>query len=106
VSRELWEPGEVAFFEYHCLESEDSQDVDLWVRSHTKVTILELQVNSSEGMLLAEREEAAMPFTYQVRFFDGTEGGVWEDELSESADDWYRPDPPERLRVWPEHARL
>ena len=32
--RDEWPPGTVAWFEYHCQESDDSDDADLWYRSH------------------------------------------------------------------------
>jgi hypothetical protein len=35
-----WDAGEEAYFEYHCLESMDSSDADLWLRSHQTVEIL------------------------------------------------------------------
>ena len=45
---------------------------------------------------LAERCEAAEVFCYTVRFADGVEWMVFEDELCVSPKDFCRPDPPAR----------
>lgn len=92
--RECWSPGERAWFEYHCWEHPDSHDAPAWYRSHQRVTILAVDQNDSAGMTRAERDEAAMPYTYTARFSDGLEWCVFEDELSESRVVWCRPDPP------------
>ena len=93
--RESWSPGESAWFEYHCWESSESYDAQAWYHSHQRVTVVSLQENDSAGMTRAERDDAGMPYTYTVRFSDGLEWCAFEDELSESQGDWYRPDPPE-----------
>jgi hypothetical protein len=94
--REQWHAGEVSWFEYHCWESPDSADAQAWYRSHQKVTVLSLQKNDSDGMTRAQRIDAGMPFTYTVQFADGLQWCAFEDELSDSRDAWYRPDPPEK----------
>lgn len=86
--------GSVRWFEYHCWESPESADAPAWYHSHQQVVVGEVQVNDSAGMTREERDEAAMPFTYDVTFPDGLVWGAFEDELSETKDDWYRPDPP------------
>ena len=96
MTREQWLPGERAWFEYHCWESPESNDAEVWYRSHQQVTVLNMHLNGTDGMTLAEREDAAMIRTYTVRFDDGLEWGVWEDELTDSPAEWYRPDPPRR----------
>ena len=94
MQRERWAPGETAWFEYHCWESPESNDAPAWYRSHQRVTVLSLQENDGAGMTRAERDDAATPFTYTVRFPDGLEWCAIEDELSDTQEDWYRPDPP------------
>lgn len=94
---EIWEPGAQAWFEYHCLESDESADAAVWYRSHQKVTVLRMS-SDGIGMTRAERDEAGMPLTYTARFEDGLEWDVFEDELSETQEAWYRPDPPVRVR--------
>lgn len=89
-----WQAGDQPWFEYHCRESPDSVDAPAWRRSHQRVTVLALNVNDSEGMTRAERDEAAMPFTYTVQFADGLTWDAVEDELTATRDEWYRPDPP------------
>lgn len=94
ATRERWQVGERAWFEYHCWESPRSQDAPAWYHSHQQVTVLAVDENDSAGMTRAERDDAAMPFTYTVRFDDGLEWAVFEDELTADRADWYRPDPP------------
>lgn len=91
-----WAAGAILLFEYHCTEEHSSADAELWYRSHSRVEVLGLNPGDSLGMELGERIEEALPFTYRVRFPDGYEGDVWEDELSTSRDCWHRPDPPKR----------
>lgn len=91
---EVWPVGSRPYFEYHCWESPQSLDAPAWRRSHQRVTVLAVEENDSAGMTRAERDEAAMPFTYQVRFPDGVEWTAFEDELLASADHYTRPAPP------------
>ncbi len=88
-----YSPGEVKLFEYHCLESEDSADAELWYRSHQIVTVLSL-VEPGGGETQEERAENGEPAVYRVRFSDGFTVDVYEDELSDTKEVWYRPDPP------------
>ncbi len=98
--KEHWHPGEEAWFEYHCLESNKSNDAELWHRSHQEVTVLGVEgppnAEPWEGTTWHERADAAMPKTYRVRFPDGHEGAAWEDELMTDRAGFYRPDPPRR----------
>jgi len=82
------------YFEYHCKESHDSCDADLWYRSHQQVTILELTSPDSLGMSREERVEEGMVFVYKVKFDDGFIKEAFEDELLSSPKFYYRPDPP------------
>lgn len=97
--RNQWQPGAEAWFEYHCWESEDSNDADLWHRSHQKVTVVaEYECDGQREYLptFEDRCEAGMPLTYGVRWSDGHQGAVWEDELLTGPEHYYRPDPPKR----------
>jgi len=85
--------GETLWFEYHCNESSDSPDAPAWYHSHQKATILSLEENGY-GNTLIERIDNGMPAVYKVRFEDGLEWDVFEDELMDSPDDFHRPDPP------------
>lgn len=93
-TRDTWEVGEQAWFEYHCLESSESADAPVWYRSHQRVTVLDMEENDGADMTREERSANGCPFTYTVRFEDGLEWDVFEDELSDSKDAWHRPDPP------------
>jgi len=70
-------------FEYHCYEGEDSADAELWHRTHQPVTILARLNKGSK--YLEER-------MYRVRFADGFEHDVFDDELVATTADYYRPD--------------
>lgn len=98
--RDEWKVGDTAWFEYHCSESEDSDDADLWYRSHQQVTVVDVpnpeDYSYGDGKTLEERMENASPRSYTVKFSDGVESRVIEDELFTSKDDFYRPDPPRK----------
>lgn len=70
-------------FEYHCYESGDSCDAELWHHTHQEVIILNKLTNI---------DEADIGRMYRVRFSDGFEGDVCDDELVKSPKDYYRPD--------------
>lgn len=93
--KEHWEIGETPFFEYHCWESHDSADADLWYRSHQRVTVLGEGDHDGKGMTFEERCEAGHPKVYRIRFVDGHEGYALDDELMEDSSGFCRPDPPE-----------
>jgi hypothetical protein len=88
--------GSVCFYEYHCLESANSSDAQLWYRSHQRVTVLGLDPDSDVPDIptKAERADEGQPLVYRVRFADGHEGSVFEDELLDSETEYTRPDPP------------
>jgi hypothetical protein len=94
--KEHWNPGERAWFEYQCWESDESCDAELWKHTHQQVTIIgesdsdELcAVNS-----LDERIAGACMKVYNVRFDDGFEYEVVEDELFTDKKYWEREDYP------------
>lgn len=66
-------------FEYHCYEGEDSNDAELWHHTHQSVTVLNVIEEADELM-------------YHVRFDDGFEADVFDDELVDSPEKYYRPD--------------
>lgn len=70
------------WFEYHCYEGEDSCDAKLWHHTHQEVIVLhELEnIDIETGQM------------YRVKFTDGFEAGVFEDELVESPAEFYRGD--------------
>lgn len=86
---------ELAFFEYHCWESHESDDAQLWYRSHQPVMIL--RMDGDRAFLKhteEERYESACLLSYRVRFADGFEATAMEDELLDSEADYCRADPP------------
>lgn len=93
-AREAWLPGDLAWFEYHCLESDDSADAALWHRSHQQVMVLGRAADEDLGGTLLERAEAGCPNAYRIRFGDGHEGTALEDELLTGPEHYERPGPP------------
>lgn len=86
--------GEMPWFEYHCNESPNSPDAPAWYRSHQKVKVLNL-VEKGNGRTKKERiEDMGEPAVYNVEFTDGLTWDVFEDELVDSPNEFYRPDPP------------
>lgn len=95
--REQWQPGDTAWFEYHCLEAAESPDAPVWYRSHQRVTVLSLDRNDAPASsTFTERSTDGTPYTYRVRFSDGLEWDVFEDELFTGPEHFQRPDPPEK----------
>jgi len=85
-------PGQRLWFEYHCFESHDSGDAELWYRSHQKVTVIEpLPFGKLDDEASVEDRGGRV---YLVRFADGFEGHVTWDELLDSPTEFERPDPP------------
>ena len=64
-------PDQEYWFEYHCLESEESADAELWHHTAQFVTIL-------SQIPIKEAEELPM---YKVQFKDGFSYDVFDDEL-------------------------
>jgi len=81
------------FFEYRCFESPESQDSLIWYHSHQEVTVLSEVDSDGKGKTRKERNEDGTPLVYLVRFHDGFECPVFEDELLESVDMYERPEP-------------
>jgi hypothetical protein len=97
--REMWSPGDGAWFEYHCWEDPKSCDANLWYHSHQRVTVLGKADADGwhkgwDGSMMKDRAEAGAPRAYTVRFQDGYERTAGEDELMTSRRGFYRPDPP------------
>jgi len=105
-NKERWEPGERAYFEYHCNQAHDSAHAQWWYRSHQPVTVLALITSDApSGWSMDDRGEGGTPRTYRVRWDDGEEGDVFEDELLESDADFDRnawcPPPDWKSRLGP-----
>lgn len=69
-------------FEYHCYEGEDSSDAELWHHTHQQVIVLN-KLTNIDGFDVGKM--------YRVRFGDGLEYDVSDDELMQSPNDYYRP---------------
>lgn len=92
-------PGEHCWFEYHCWEDDESEDATIWYRSHQKVTVLGL-VEEGYGETPQDRADQGEPASYLVRFKDGVEWEVFEDEiLLDSPKDFCKEDPPPMSRA-------
>jgi hypothetical protein len=95
-TKEQWHPGDKAWFEYHCFESDDSADAPAWRHSHQQVTVLEEVEKEArdEGLDAVARQKEGWFSVYKVRFEDGLEWDVFEDELLTNPRFFNRPDPP------------
>ena len=93
-NKDQWNKDEQAWFEYHCLESPNSIDAKLWYHSHQLVTVLSIEPSDAVGDTYLEREENGQPQLYLVRFPDGWEYSVFEDELLTNIAGYERDDPP------------
>lgn len=69
-------------FEYHCYEGEDSADAELWRHTHQPVEVLRKIGEPPEY-------ETRM---YRVRFADGLEADVFDDELVHDTSEFQRKD--------------
>ena len=91
----VWATGSRVWFEYHCSESPESSDAPAWYHSHQQVEVLGLtdceQVSYTTH---GERMDGGMVLVYQVRFDDGLEWSVFEDELLTDPSEFERADPP------------
>ena len=92
VLREDNKVGKTFWFEYHCYESPESCDAELWYRSHQKVKVIGVSEWSFDEF--EDRMDDAQPRVYLVEWEDGFQYDVFEDELMESKDEFYSPDPP------------
>lgn len=88
--------GRRRWFEYHCWESPESADSELWYRSHQRVTIVALEAieDGAEKLTMVQRLDGGIPAVYRVRFNDGYQGSVFEDELLCWRSEFQRPTPP------------
>ena len=94
--KERWLPGEKAWFEYRCLESDESGDAPAWLHSHQQVEVLSDRdcEGREAGLSFLERDEEGWPDSYRIRFSDGLEWDAYEDELLTSKRFFEREDPP------------
>ena len=83
--------GTEFWFEYHCYESPNSVDAQIWSRSHQQVKVINVSEWSHNN--LEDRVEDASPRVYKIRFEDGFECDAFEDELMTSQKEFYRPNP-------------
>lgn len=89
-----WQPGEVAYFEYHCYMGHDSADAELWYRTHQPVQVVKM-TDRGYGRTYADRAENGAPRMYRIKFLDGLVSDAFEDELYTSTRFWTRDfDPP------------
>lgn len=70
------------WFEYHGYEGEDSCDAELWHHTHQQVGVF--------GLLRGGDPEVGK--MYRIRFTDGFEYEIFDDELVNNPSDFYRPD--------------
>lgn len=73
--------GDRYLFEYHCWESNESSDAVLWHHTNQSVCIVAVGDCDVCYTTIEERAETGHPLVYLVRFDDGVEGTVFEDEL-------------------------
>lgn len=86
--------GDKLWFEYHCNESHDSADAELWYHSHQQCEVLGMVQNDGYDIRSQKiRYDCGHPLCYQVRFDDGLDFCATEDELLNSRDEFFRPDP-------------
>jgi hypothetical protein len=86
--------GRIFWFEYHCYESPESCDSEIWYRSHQKVKVIGVSEWSFDDY--EDRMNDGQPRVYLVEWKDGFQYDVFEDELLESPNEFYRPNPPKR----------
>ena len=72
-------------FEYHCLESEDSGDAELWHHTHQPVEVI-------RKLKVPTEVDYGEPAMYHVKFSDGYSYDVFEDELLKHPKEYTRPD--------------
>jgi hypothetical protein len=94
------------FFEYHCWESHQSSDAELWYRSQQKVMVLNVtnyEPNLHDNTSFADRGEMGHQLVYKIKFADSYEGDAFEDELLNSESGYQRPAPP-KPHDWKKHV--
>lgn len=90
--------GKKYWFEYHCWESEESADAELWHHSHQQCLVTGIDVEYKD-MTIDERYEAAMLNHYKIQFADGFASSAGEDELMASRSEFTRPNPPPKPKT-------
>jgi len=85
----LWNPGEMAYFEYHCYMGHDSADAELWYRTHQPVLVVKM-TNPGVGRTYNDRADSGAPRMYRIRFLDGLVSEAFEDELFTDTKYWRR----------------
>lgn len=85
--KERWRPGQHAWFEYHCEQSHQSCDAELWYRSHQQVLVVGVD-ETGIGETFADRLEHGALRVYRIQFDDGYEDSAYEDELFVSPNYW------------------
>lgn len=89
--------GQRFWFEYHCNEAHDSSHAELWYHSHQQCTVVgDAESDGDKADTFEERCASCTQLLYRVRFDDGFEHDVFEDELLDGQDGFERPDPPTR----------
>jgi hypothetical protein len=86
TTREAFKVGETATFTYS-FEPDPTSEISarLAHRTGQTVTVLRVETNDApEGWTFTERMEEGTPWTYGVRFEDGHQDTVFEDELTEA----------------------
>ena len=92
--------GSRLWFEYHCWESPESADAELWYHTHQEITVLGFaKCDQPCARSFKERVEAGGQLLYKVRFDDGLEYDVFEEELMSNVKGFCRPNPPKRRVV-------
>ena len=87
--------GATLWFEYHCNESHSSSDAEVWYHSHQQAKVLSFAgCDPAFFATFIERGENGHVLLYRVRFVDGLEWDVFEDELLDSPEEFCRTDPP------------
>ena len=95
--KDSWRRGENAYFEYHCDQSKSSCDYPAYQHSHQIVKVLKVAARGF-GNTIHERVKSGEILVYRVRFSDGLEWDVFEDELLTSPRYYSKQfDPPEDL---------
>jgi hypothetical protein len=91
---DVWGIGSKAWFEYHCWESPQSSDAEIWYRSHQQVVIIGVaNCDPIAFTTFEERADSGCQLLYRVRFNDGLEWDIFEDELLTNPSQFERPDP-------------
>lgn len=87
--------GSKYWFEYHCCESHDSADAQIWYRSHQRVKVIAIaDCDPIAFTTQEERQDNGHQLLYRVQFDDGLESDVFEDELLTDPSEFCRPSPP------------